>query len=62
MGKGQKPKSAGALDAELDGYMMGTKGGLDNELDAYMSSTKVNFFDLFLSHYLERNLIENFIN
>ena len=39
--RGQKPKSADALDAELDGYMLGTKGGLDQELDAYMSSTKV---------------------
>ena len=44
--RGQKPKSADALDAELDGYMLGTKGGLDQELDAYMSSTKVLFSSL----------------
>ena len=42
--RGQKPKSADALDAELDGYMLGTKGGLDQELDAYMSSTKVQIY------------------
>lgn len=37
-----KPKSQDALDAELDGYMLGTKAGLDKQMEDYMSSTKVN--------------------
>jgi len=49
--RGQKPKSADALDAELDGYMLGTKGGLDQELDAYMSSTK-NGLDKQMEEYM----------
>ena len=36
-----KPKSADALDAELDAFMMGTKAGLDKQMDDYMSGTKV---------------------
>ena len=36
-----KPKSQDALDAELDGYMLGTKAGLDKQMEDYMSSTKV---------------------
>ena len=39
---GGKPKSQDALDAELDGYMLGTKAGLDKQMEDYMSSTKVN--------------------
>jgi len=38
-----KPKSQDALDAELDGYMLGTKAGLDKQMEDYMSSTKVEF-------------------
>ena len=38
---GGKPKSADALDAEMDAYMSGTKGGLDAQMDEYMSQTKV---------------------
>ena len=37
-----KPKSQDALDAELDGYMLGTKAGLDKQMEDYMSSTKVH--------------------
>lgn len=37
-----KPKSQDALDAELDGYMLGTKAGLDKQMEDYMSSTKVD--------------------
>lgn len=49
--KGGKPKSAEALDAELDRFMLGTKGGLDKEMDEYMSSTK-NGLDKQMEDYM----------
>merc|ERR1712088_97990 len=49
--RGGKPKSADALDAELDRFMLGTKGGLDKEMDDYMSSTK-NGLDKQMEDYM----------
>ena len=43
-----KPKSQDALDAELDGYMLGTKAGLDKQMEDYMSSTKVDPYNFYL--------------
>merc|ERR1711990_933330 len=46
-----KPKSQDALDAELDGYMLGTKAGLDKQMEDYMSSTK-NGLDKQMEDYM----------
>lgn len=54
-----KPKSQDALDAELDGYMLGTKAGLDKQMEDYMSSTKVDppiFSTRFLLLYFRMGL------
>jgi len=48
---GGKPKSQDALDAELDGYMLGTKAGLDKQMEDYMSSTK-NGLDKQMEDYM----------
>ena len=47
-----KPKSQDALDAELDGYMLGTKAGLDKQMEDYMSSTKVDNSRFFIRYLL----------